>query len=212
MNSLPFRRIRQGAVAALTGALALPVLWTVAPLTAHAAACTQIISGPHNGVLNVAGNQKLCLVGAVQTGAVNVAPGGGLSVVGSIVTGAITLNAGFTEFDFCGSSTVRGALSVTGGKGKVLIGGTGLGAVLCPTNTVDGAITLDANKAGVTLARNNVAGAVTASANLKGTVISGNRIGGALTCTSNVPAPTNGGVRNSVAGGRSGQTCSVLTF
>ena len=70
-----------------------------------------------------------------------------------------------------------------------------------------GRVTLNANKAGVTLARNTVAGAVTASANLKGTVISGNRIGGALTCTSNVPPPTNAGVRNAVAGGRSGQTC-----
>lgn len=211
MNQL---RIRRTIVATVTGAIALPVLWTVAPLTAHAAAaCTQTVSGAHSGVLNVAANQKLCLRRAVQDGAVNVAPGGALSVANSTITGAVTLKSGYATFDFCGSKTVRGAISATGGKGAVLIGGTGLvGAVSCPANTIDGAVTLDANKAGVTLARSYVAGAVTASANLNGTVISGNTIGGALTCTTNVPAPTNAGVRNVVGGGRSGQTCAVLTF
>jgi len=82
----------------------------------------------------------------------------------------------------------------------------------CPANTIDGAVTLNANKAGVTLARNYIAGAVTASANLNGTTISANTIAGALTCTTNAPAPTNAGVRNAVGGGRSGQTCAVLTF
>jgi hexosaminidase len=213
MNNLPFRRLRQGAAATLTGVLALPVLWALAPVTAHAAACTQTISGAHSGVLNVAANQKLCLRGAVQNGAVNVAPGGGLSVLNSTITGAVTLKAGYTELDFCGSRTVRGAISATGGKGLVVVGGNGLlGSILCPPNVIDGAVTLDANKKGVQLARSYVAGAVTASANLGGTVISGNQIAGALTCTTNVPAPTNAGVRNSVGGGRSGQTCAVLTF
>ena len=50
-------------------------------------------------------------------------------------------------------------------------------------------MTLNANKAGVTLARNYIAGAVTASANLGGTTISANTIAGSLTCTTNVPAP-----------------------
>jgi hypothetical protein len=207
-------RIRRGIVVAVTGVLALPVLWLVAPLTAQAATvCTQTVMGAHSGVLNVAANQKLCLRGAVQDGAVNVAPNGALSVLNSTVTGAVTLKSGYLTFDFCASKTVRGAISATGGKGAVLVGGAGLlGALTCPANTIDGAVTLDANKAGVTLARNYVAGAVTASANLNGTVISGNTIGGALTCTTNVPPPTNAGVRNVVGGGRSGQTCAVLTF
>ena len=214
MSHLRGHRIRQGIVASLAGALALPALWTLVPLPAEAATvCTQIVTGPHTGVLNVAGGQKLCLRGAVQDGAVNVAPGGGLSVANSTVIGAITLKAAFTDFDFCGSTTVRGALSVTGGKGAVLIGGSGLlGALLCPANTIDGAVTLDANKAGVELSRSYTSGAVTASANLGGTTISGNRIAGALTCTTNKPAPTNAGVSNTVGGGRSGQTCAVLTF
>lgn len=207
-------RIRHALVATLTGALALPVMWTIAPLTAHAATvCTQTVRGAHGGVLNVAANQKLCLRNAVQVGAVNVAPGGALSVLNSTITGAVTLKAGYLTFDFCASKTVRGAISATGGKGAVVIGGVGLlGALTCPANSIDGAVTLDANKAGVTLARSYVAGAVTASANLTRTVISGNRIAGALTCSTNVPAPSNAGVPNMVGGGRSGQTCAVLTF
>lgn len=214
MNHLHHRRARRAAVATLTAALALPVLWAMAPLSAQAAVvCTQTVRGAHSGVLNVAANQRLCLRGAVQDGAVNVAPNGALSVANSTITGAVTLKSGFADFDFCGSKTVRGAISATGGKGKVLIGGSGLlGAVSCPANTIDGAVTLDANKAGVTLARTYTSGAVTASANLGGTVISGNNIAGALTCTTNVPAPTNAGVTNVVGGGRSGQTCAVLTF
>jgi hypothetical protein len=135
------------------------------------------------------------------------------SVLNSTVTGAITLKSGYLTFDFCGSRTVRGAISATGANGAVLIGGAGLlGSLTCASNRIDGAVTLNANNAGVTLGRNYVAGAVTASANLRGTVISGNSIAGALTCTTNVPAPTNGGVRNVVGGGRSGQTCAVITF
>jgi hypothetical protein len=207
-------RLRKWIAAPLTGGLAVVAIATISPAVAAAApACTSTISGPHNGVINVPGLQTLCLVGAVQTGAVNVAPGGGLSVVLSTITGAVTLKAGYTSLNFCGSKTVRGAISATGASGAVTIGGTGLlGSLLCPANTIDGAVTLNSNLAGVTLGANQISGAVTASANLGGTTISGNQIGGALTCTSNAPPPTDAGVRNAVGGGRSGQTCSVLTF
>jgi hypothetical protein len=207
-------RVRRGIVTALAGGAAVLALSAVGPAGANAAAaCTSTISGPHTGVINVPANQTLCLFGAVQNGAVNVAPGGGLSVLHSTVTGAITLKAGYSSLTVCDSQTVRGAISATGGSGAVVIGGAGLlGGLLCAANTIDGAVTLDANQAGVTLGRNLVTGAVTASANLGGTTISGNRIVGALTCTTNAPPPTNAGVRNTVGGGRSGQTCSVLTF
>ncbi len=213
MNRIHHRRTRQGIVATLGGGLALLAMAAIAPSAAHAAGCTQTIVGAHSGVLNVAARQKLCLVLAVQDGAVNVAPGGALSVSNSTVTGAVTLKAGYLTLDFCGSRTIRGAISATGGTGAVLIGGSGLlGSLLCPANTIDGAVTLNANLAGVTLAHSHTSGAVTASANLGGTTISGDQIVGALTCTTNVPPPTNAGVHNTVGGGRSGQTCAVLTF
>jgi hypothetical protein len=205
---------RRRIVATLSGGIALLGVAGAGASSAQAATqCTQRIVGAHSGVINVAANQKLCLVLAVQDGAVNVAPGGALSVSNSTITGAVTLKAGYTTLDFCASRTVRGAISATGARGAVLIGGSGLlGSLACPANTIDGAVTLDANLAGVTLARNNISGAVTASANLGGTTISGNQIGGALTCTTNVPPPTNAGVHNTVGGGRSGQTCATLTF
>jgi hypothetical protein len=207
------RNSRQTLARGLGATVALLAIGTIAPMTASAATCTSTVSGAHTGVINVAANQYLCMRNAVQDGAVNVAPGGGLSVRSSTITGAVTLKSGYTSLEVCGSKTIRGAISATGAKGAVTIGGTGLlGALLCPANTIDGAITLDANKAGVQLARTYTSGAVTASSNLGGTTISGNTIGGALTCTTNVPAPTNGGVRNVVGGGRSGQTCAVLTF
>jgi hypothetical protein len=214
MNRPDHHRVHRGLVAALTTGAAVLALSTIAPAAAQAAGgCTSTISGPHNGVINVPGNETLCLVGAVQTGAVNVAPLGGLSVVDSTVTGALTLKSGYTSLTFCDSTTVRGAISATGGSGAVEIGGSGLlGSLFCPSNTIDGAVTLNSNKAGVTLGLNSISGAVTASANLGGTTISGNRIGGALTCTTNAPPPTDAGVANTVGGGRSGQTCSVLTF
>jgi hypothetical protein len=217
MSYLQHHRIRLGIIVALAGALAVPVAWTIAPLTAEAAAkpaaCTQTIRGAHSGVINVAAKQKVCLLNAVQDGAVNVAPNGSLSVVSSTITGAVTLKSGYLTFDFCGSQTIRGAISATGAKGSVVIGDTDVTKPLtCPPNTIDGAVTLDSNLAGVSLAHSLISGAVTASANLGGTVISGNQIVGALTCTTNVPPPTNAGVANAVGGGRSGQTCAVLTF
>jgi len=220
MHALHPRRIRRAALAMLTTGATLLVVAALIPTSAHAAACTKTMTGTNRGVINVAGGQKLCMRGVTQTGAVNVAPGGGLSVTkSSTITGAITLKSGYTEFIFCGSKTIRGAISATGGKSAVLIGGDVAGATACPANTIGGAVTLNANKKGVTLGRNKIAGAVTASANLgdplvsgSGTLITGNMIGGALTCTTNAPAPTNGDVPNVVGGGRSGQTCSVLTF
>ena len=99
-----------------------------------------------------------------------MAPNGALSVTSSTITGAVTLKSGYTTFDFCGSKTIRGAISATGAKGSVLIGG-----LLCSSNTIDGAVTLDANNAG-----DVVAGAVTASANLNGTTISGSGLSASL--------------------------------
>lgn len=211
MHHLDHRQIGKGIVATLAAGIAL---FAIGPVSADAATgCTQVVTGPHSGVITVAANQKLCMLIAVQNGAVNVSPGGSLSVVDSTITGAVTLVGGFNSLEFCGSTTLRGAISATGASGSVLIGGVGLaGAVLCPTNTIDGAVTLTSNQAGVQLGRNFIGGAVNASANLGGTTISGNQIGGRLTCSSNAPAPVNAGAANAVAGDRSGQTCSALTF
>jgi hexosaminidase len=218
MNFLRPRRIRRGTVAALSGGLTLLALGAIAPLGAQASlACTQTITGPHSGVIIVAGGQKLCLDGAVQDGAIDVNSGGALSVVNnSIITGAVTLKSGFDDLRFCDSTTVRGAISATGSQGFVHIGGNEL-ALACGANSIDGAVTVDANSGEVMVANNDISGEVIASGNLggpnlAGTMISGNQIGGALTCTDNTPDPNNAGVSNVVGGDRSGQTCSASEF
>jgi hypothetical protein len=216
MNRLYRRHIRRGTVATLTGALTLLAVGTIAPLAAQAAiTCTtaNTMTGQHNGAINVAGGQTQCLDNATQTGEITVDPNGTLSVRKSTINGAVTLFSGFSEFEFCGSKTVGGAISATGGRGPVTIGSIGdTGLPACDPNTVGGAVTLDANQAGVTLARNQVDEAVTASGNLGGTKIAGNQIVGALTCTDNVAAPDNIGLLaqpmpNTVGGARFGQTC-----
>jgi hypothetical protein len=213
MNRLDRRRTRRGTIATLTGALALLAIGTLAPLAAQASiTCTaaNTMSGQNGAAINVAGGQTLCLDNLTQTGEVTVDPNGKLSVRASKITGAVTLASGFTEFSFCGSQTVGGAISATGGTGPVTIGDTGL--LGCDPNTIGGAVTLDANQADVTLAGNEIEDAVTASANLGGTKIAANHIVGALTCTGNDPAPDNIGLLqlapmpNTVDGARSGQT------
>jgi hexosaminidase len=216
MNALHPRRIHRGMAAAVTAGLALLALGAIAPMSAQAAVtCTpaETMTGAHNGAINVAGGEKLCVTNADQTGALTVDPNGTLSVRNSTITGSVSLFSGYTEFEFCGSKTVGGAISATGGAGTVLIGDTGLlgpdRMPVCASNTIDGAVTLDANQAGVTLAHNEIKAAVTASANLVATNIVGNHIGGALTCTGNDPAPNNIGLfgANVVGGERFGQTC-----
>lgn len=219
MNRLHPRRMRRGVVATLTGGLTLLTLAAIAPMSAQAAvACTpdQTITGTHNGMINVAGGQTLCLDNTTQTGAITVDPNGTLSVRNSTIDGAVSLFSGFTQFEFCGSETIGGAISATGATGTVLIGDTGLAGAdllpVCAANIVDGAVTLDANQSGVTLAHNDIRSAVSASGNLVETKIVGNQIAGALTCSDNAPAPTNMGLLgvsdpNVVGGQRFGQTC-----
>jgi len=163
------------------------------------------MTGQNGAAINVAGGQTLCLNNLTQNGEVTVDPNGKLSVRGSTITGAVTLVSGFSEFEFCGSETVGGAISATGGTGPVTIGDTGAGG--CGANTIGGAVTLDTNQADVTLARNQIQEAVTGTGNVGGTTIAGNAIVGALTCTGNIPAPDNAGMANTVGGARFGQTC-----
>ena len=172
-----------------------------------AAACTKTISGPHQGTLTLTGPGTTCLVGADQVGAITVTTGHALSIVDSLVTGSVTSTSS-APFTFCKSSTVRGAIKVSGSGSLVSIGDGGA----CGPNTIDGAVTLDGNTNGVRLSGNKVAGAVTASANKVATTIESNVIGGMLTCTDNTPAPVNNGKKNTVVGDRVGQTCAAGTF
>jgi hypothetical protein len=183
MTVIHRHRIRHGIVAVLVGALALPVLSAVTPLTASAKTrCTEKIKGPNNTPLAVASGEMLCLVDAQQTGDITVASGGKLKVVRSTVNGGITLASGFIKFKFCKSEQTGGnAISATGGTKPVLIGGT----KRCGGNTISGAVNLTSNGAGVKMGKNQITGVVTANSNQAGLNVSRNTIGGAVNADSN---------------------------
>jgi hypothetical protein len=222
-------RVPSGVFAALAVGLVAAAGWGIGPLTAHGAggdvprtgACTTTISGPHTGTLDLAApGTTTCLKNANQNGAITVSSGAALSVIDSTVTGAITSTSS-APFTMCNSKTIRGAISVASSKGFVLIGDGGDGALPCPGNGIDGAVTLNQNTGGVELGGNTTA-AVTISGNLAptqgtpmedaATEIEGNHIGGKLTCSGNTPAPTNDGHPNTVPNAREGQTCANGTF
>jgi hypothetical protein len=210
MTNIHRHPIRHWIVAVLVGALALPVLSAIAPVTATAKGrCTEKITGSNTGTLNVASGEKLCLTDADQTGDVNVASGGKLKIVRSTVNGAISLASGFVKFKMCKSEQTSGAaVSVTGGTKSVLMGGT----ARCAGNKISGALNMTSNQAGFKLGKNKIVGAVTLATNLVKSRVSGNTITGALNCSANAPAPSNGGSPNDVEGARSGQTCEASTF
>jgi hypothetical protein len=141
------------------GSLALLAVAAIVPSAAHAAAGTQR-SRVRVGPSERRGRSEAAPCPSRSGWRGERGARGALSVSSSTVTGAITLEAGYLTFDFCGSRTVRGAISATGGTAAVLIGGSGLlGSLLCPANTIDGAVTLNANLAGVTLAHSYTSGA-----------------------------------------------------
>jgi hexosaminidase len=208
-----FRRIPKIAVAILAGTLAVAAMSGLGVTTTNAfatGACTNTITGAHSGTMTLSGPGTTCLKNATQDGAITVSNGHELSVVDSKITGAVTSTSS-APFTFCHSSTVRGAIQVSNSTKLVLIGDDG---VACPTNIVDGAVTLDSNKGGVQLGGNSIGGAVTANGNIatSGTIIENNHIGGKLTCSGNTPAPVNNGRGNTVSGERVGQTCASGTF
>jgi hexosaminidase len=222
------RRTSKGVLATLTGGLMVASAWGVGTLTVHGAAadgtpgtgpCTTTISGTHTTPIT-ASTGTTCLSGATQTGAITVNSPGALSVVNSTVTGAIT-STSTAPFTFCSSKTVRGAISVSGSKGFVLIGGAP-GAATCGANNIDGAITANNNTGGVEVGGNTTSGAISLTNNVAptsgspsevmATAVEGNHDGGKLTCSGNVPAPTNNGSANTVNGSRVGQTCASGTF
>ena len=145
-----FRRTPKIAFATLAGTLAVAAMSGVGLTTTNASAtgaCTNTITGAHSGTMTLSGPGTTCLKNATQDGAITVMNGHELSVVDSKITGAVTSTSS-APFTFCHSSTVQGAIQVSNSTNLVLIGDDGLA---CPTNVIDGAVTLDSNNGGVKL-------------------------------------------------------------
>ncbi|MFJ9482909.1 Ig-like domain-containing protein [Streptomyces mirabilis] len=180
--------------------------------TTQTVTCTRTISGSvANAVF--AGTGSTCIVNATIGGTVHGAAGGALFISNSTIRGSV-LSSGGTRLGVCGS-TVTGSVNVARATGFVVIGDPGDDG--CAGNRITGQLALSDNRSGAEAVANHVGGSV----QVQGTTgsgpfpedsraeVEGNTIGGSLICSGNVPAPTNDGHPNSVAGARQGQ-CSTL--
>ncbi|MBV8979900.1 MAG: Ig-like domain repeat protein [Acidimicrobiia bacterium] len=151
--------------------------------------------------------------GANVTGSITIGAGASVAIVNSTFAHNITANKG-GAFSLCGT-TVRGAVSVSGATGFVVIGDPGDDG--CAANTLMANLTLQQNTAGVEVSNNTrITGPVSLTGNAGGTgpddaspEVEGNTITKALGCKNNKPAVTNDAQPNLVSGGRSGQ-CAGL--
>ncbi|MFB7666421.1 Ig-like domain repeat protein [Kitasatospora sp. NPDC056138] len=180
--------------------------------TTQTVTCTRTITGSVPDAV-FAGNGSTCIVNATVGGTVHGAAGGALFISNSTIRGSILSSDG-TLLGVCGS-TVTGSVNVARAGGFVVIGDPGDDG--CAGNGITGLVALSNNHSGAEVIANHVGGSV----QVQGTTgtgpfpedsraeIEGNTIGGSLSCSGNVPAPTNDGNPNTVAGARLGQ-CSNL--
>ena len=179
---------------------------------------TACITKSINGGYTVKSGQSICIETTVN-GGVTVQSGGALYLNGATVNGGVN-SSGATSLRIC-ATTVNGGITASSSTGFVVIGDGGDdGPPGCAANTINGGITLSNNKAGFEIAANHINGTVSLSGNT-GTgptsedaapEVEGNNINGSLSCaTSNSPALTDGGVKNSVNGTKSGQ-CAGTSF
>lgn len=178
--------------------------------------CAVTITGKVKGGLRVTGST--CLLGATVDGHVAVAPGGALSVTGSRINGGLDTQ-GAASIRVCGS-TVNGHASFNASSGFVLLGDAGDdGPSKCAGNDFRGGLAVSANAGGAEIGGNSIHGGIVLQNTSGGgaqvedaaSEIEANQVTGGLTCAGNAPAPVNGGMPNSVTGGRSGQ-CSSPGF
>lgn len=178
--------------------------------------CGVTITGKVKGGLKVTGST--CLENATVNGHVTVEPGGALFVNNSRINGGITAH-GAAGIRICGSR-IDGRVSISASTGRVVLGDAGDdGAPGCPGNDFRGGVVLSGNKAGAEIGGNSIRGGLVLQ-NTSGTgasiedgapEVEGNHVHGTLACSGNSPAPTNGGIPNTVTGHRSGQ-CGAPGF
>jgi len=176
--------------------------WVV-PFTATGIpACTNTITGTHNGPLTVSSGLT-CLYDATINGPMTVRPGAGLYLSGSEVRGPLAAS-GASNVVLCGT-TVSGPVSVSGGS-RVWLGNRNGD---CAPATIKGPVSITGSTGQVTIDGATVNGPVALLNNTAGTIVAANHIGGPLSCAGNSPPPSNAGQPNTVSGPKSGQ-CAKL--
>jgi uncharacterized repeat protein (TIGR01451 family) len=177
-----------------------------------AATCDHIITGNLTSSQTVSGTGSWCFVNVTSTSGLTIQPGPLVIITGSTFGGTISAT-GPAGFDLC-NSTTKG-VNVSRATGFVLLGDPA--DDLCPTNTINGSVSLSGNTGGVEVGHNSISGGLSL-VNNSGTgpfplddnrpEVEGNSITGALSCSGNVPGVTNDGQINTAAS-KSGQ-CAAL--
>jgi hypothetical protein len=165
------------------------------------------VTGSVSSNLTFSGGSWL-LSGANVTGTITVVQGASVAIVNSTLGGVTTSNG--AAFALCGS-TVNGAVNVSGATGPVVVGDPAGGN--CAGNTLQSALTLMNNRAGVEVSHNGrIGGTVTLSGNSgPATGVEANTIWGGLNCSGDAPAAVNNGQPNTVSGRRYGE-CGAAGF
>jgi hypothetical protein len=168
-------------------------------------ATTRTVSGFVFGGVTVRKGESVLISGATVFGSVTVQTGGAVRIVGSTITNGIT-SSGAKALDLCGthvSATSVGAISITGTRGSLRIGGPADG---CAGNRIDGDVTLLSNRS-LTMLGNTVNGKVTVTGGGPDNTVIGANTVGRLSCQAVQPAPIDLGQPN--RGPKAGQ-CSGL--
>ncbi len=139
-----------------------------------------VVSGPVNGNLEVRAGEAVELTSTAKVkGSVKVKPGGALDVEGGVIGGSLS-SSGAALIRVC-AATVDGHVTVKGSSGSVVIGESSG----CGHSTVAGKVTVEQNKAGVSVIGNSVGGALTVTGNSGGATVTHNKVAGNLTVTGN---------------------------
>jgi hypothetical protein len=139
-----------------------------------------VVSGPVNGNLEVRAGEAVELTSTAKVkGSVKVKPGGALDVEGAEIGGSLS-SSGAALIRVC-AATVDGRATVKGSSGSVVIGESSG----CGRSTLASKVTVEQNKAGVSVVGNAVGGALTVTGNSGGTTVTHNKVAGNLTVTGN---------------------------
>ena len=189
-----------GGTRSLTAVYSGSVLYepsTGGPLS-HSVQCTKTLTGRFTTVQTLSGN--VCLVNAVVDNGVKLAAGSRVSIVDSRINGLLSSPNGFGSVVICNS--VLSQVTLVNATGAVTIGNPAQG---CAANTIRADARVKSADGPVAFFRNDVTGDAAFNYNTGGLTIGGNTFNQDLACSNNNPAPTNGGLLNTVLSLRTGQ-------
>jgi hypothetical protein len=137
------------------------------------------ITTSHNGPLNIADGQSICVDdGGVVNGPITIAAGGALYVNDGAIHGPVT-GTGVAALTVC-AANISGPVTASKSAGPVLVGGSN-----CAGNSISGPVTITKGTGGLSFVGNTVHGPLTLTNNTGGFTYSGNTVTGPVTVSGN---------------------------